>query len=51
MAEEKQTDIEEINDSLNRDDIEALREVLRSEHARGIAPVSVYRQADFEAEE
>ncbi len=52
MAEERQTpEIEEIDDSLNRDDIEALRAVLQDAHSRGIMPVSVYSQADFDGEE
>lgn len=52
MAEEKQTpEIEIVDDSLNRDDVEALREVLHDAHNRGITPVSVYRQADFDGEE
>jgi hypothetical protein len=46
MAEEKQTP--EINDTLNRDDMDVLRAVLEDDHVRGITPVSVYRQAEIE---
>ena len=45
MAEEKQTPY--IDDTLTQDDTDMLREVLMSEHARGIAPVSIYREAEF----
>jgi len=45
MAEEKQT--EYISDTLTQDDTDMLREVLMSEHARGIAPVSLYHQGDL----
>ncbi len=43
MAEEKQT--EAIDDTLTQDDMDVLRAVLKSEHSRGIEPVSVYNQA------
>jgi len=46
MAEEKQTNEEVIDDTLNTDDISMLRDVLEDSHSRGIAPVSVYRQDD-----
>lgn len=50
MAEEKQTpQTEQVNDTLSTDDVSMLREVLLDSHSRGIEPVSVYRQADFEA--
>ena len=42
MAEEKQ--IEAIDDTLTQDDMDVLRAVLKSEHSRGIEPVSVYDQ-------
>lgn len=45
MAEEKQT-FQEIDDTLNRDDIDMLRAVLEDSHSRGITPVSVYNQSD-----
>lgn len=45
MAEEKQTDF--IDDTLTTDDMDVLRAVLESEHSRGIAPVSTYRQSDL----
>jgi hypothetical protein len=45
MAEEKQT--EYIEDTLTQDDTDMLRAVLQSEHARGISPVSTYRQGDL----
>ena len=44
MAEEKET-FDEIDDTLGSDDTDALRYVL--ENTRGIAPVALYRQADF----
>ena len=50
MAEEKQTE-EQIDDDLNRDDVQALRALLLDSHSRGIMPVSVYCQADFDNEE
>ena len=46
MAEEKQTS-EMITVTLTQDDTDVLRAVLESEHSRGIAPVSLYREADF----
>lgn len=46
MAEEKQTDFT-IDDTLTQDDTYVLREVLESEHSRGISPVSTYRQTDL----
>ena len=49
MAEEKQTMV--IDDTLNREDIDMLREVLESAHVRGITPVSVYNQSDLTPEE
>jgi hypothetical protein len=45
MAEEKQTDY--IDDTLTQDDTDVLREVLESEHARGISPVSTYSEGSF----
>lgn len=45
MAEEKQTNY--IEDTLTQDDTDVLRAVLQSEHARGIAPVSMYHQGDL----
>ncbi|MBP6038039.1 MAG: hypothetical protein KA604_01745 [Candidatus Saccharimonas sp.] len=47
MAEEKQTEM--IDDTLNHDDMDVLREVLESEQSRGIEPVSVYNQAQFDS--
>lgn len=47
MAEEKNTE-QTVNDILNTDDTEMLRAVLHSAGARGITPVSVYRQADYD---
>jgi hypothetical protein len=44
MAEEKQTEL--IDDTLSADDMDVLREVLESDHTRGIAPVSLFNQAD-----
>lgn len=51
MAEEKQTPIidDEIRDTLTADDTDVLRYVLKN--TRGIAPVSVYNQADALIEE
>lgn len=46
MAEEKQTS--EIDDTLTTDDIDVLRTVL--ETTRGIAPVAVYNQAEFDVD-
>lgn len=46
MAEEKQIDT--IDDTLSQDDTDVLRQVLQSEHCRGIGPVSVYQQVEFE---
>ena len=46
MAEEKQTEI--IDDTLRDDDMAMLRAVLHDSGSRGIVPVSVYRQADFD---
>ena len=46
MAEEKQKEEQIVNDALSADDTDVLRAVLRSERARGITPVAVYRQAD-----
>ena len=45
MAEEKQTPY--IENTLTQDDTDVLRMVLESEHARGISPVSIYRQSDY----
>jgi hypothetical protein len=47
MAEEKQTF--EIDDTISPDDTDVLRFVL--ENTRGSSPVSVYRQADFNADD
>ena len=47
MAEEKQTQVEQIRDTLTSDDMSVLREVLEDAHSRGITPVSVYNQADI----
>jgi len=44
MAEEKQTEM--ISDTLTADDMDVLREVLQSEHSRGILPVAPYSQPD-----
>lgn len=49
MAKERQT-FQEIDDTLTRDDIDMLRAVLEDEHSRGMTPVSVYRQQDFDVE-
>ncbi len=46
MAEEKQTPE---SDNVNRDDVDVLRYVLKN--VRGIAPVALYRQADFLVED
>ncbi len=55
MAEEKQIAEEEmVDDTLSQDDTDVLREVLESEHSRGITPVSLYNQSealDFDGEE
>lgn len=48
MAEEKQTEEMSVNDTLNADDTSMLRAVLHCANSRGIAPVSVYRQAEFD---
>lgn len=48
MAEEKQTpDIEQVDDTMSRDDVDMLREVLEDTHSRGIVPVSVYNQDEL----
>ena len=47
MAEETQKP--EINDTLSHDDLDVLRAVLRAN--RGIAPVAVYDQSDFDSAE
>ena len=50
MAEEKQTpEIEPVRDTMSMDDVDMLREVLQDAHSRGIVPVSIYRQEDFES--
>ncbi len=49
MAEEKQT--LEIDDTLSKDDVDMLREVLEDEHSRGMTPVSVYNQSERTPEE
>lgn len=49
MAEEKQTqETEQIKDTMSVDDTDMLREVLQDAHSRGIVPVSIYRQEDFD---
>ena len=48
MAEEKQKEEQIVNDALSADDTDVLRLVLRSERARGITPVAVYRQAELD---
>lgn len=45
MAEEKQTPARDVA-HINLDDIDVLRYVLQNVH--GIAPVSIYSQADFD---
>lgn len=43
MAEEKQIIVDDyIDDTLSQDDTDVLRQVLQSEHSRGISPVSTY---------
>jgi len=48
MAEEKQTpDVEQVDDTMSRDDVDMLREVLEDAHSRGIVPVSIYSQDEL----
>lgn len=49
MNNENETAPQEIDDTLDFDDTDALRYVLKN--TKGIAPVSVYRQADYLAED
>ena len=53
MAEEEKQKVEdfELAYTESSDDTAMLRAVLQSEHARNIAPVSVYRQPDFDGTE
>lgn len=52
MAEEKQTpEIGQIKDTMSMDDVDMLREVLQDAHSRGIVPVSVYDQSEFEPDD
>ncbi len=50
MNDENETPMQqEIDDTLDFDDTDALRYVLKN--TKGIAPVSVYREADYLAED